>query len=81
MKFTKPFKGVPDGEVYPVSYEPGEDCPPELEAGAKSLDALGEDEGGEGPKTVPEIKAALDAAGITYEPGAKKAELLALLPA
>lgn len=41
MKFTKPFRGVPDGEIYPVDYEVGAECPPELEAGAKSLGAIG----------------------------------------
>lgn len=86
MKFTKPFKGVPDGEVYPVDYEPGQDCPPELEAGAQAMGALGDDKsktdpGGHAQKTVPEIKAALDAAGIAYKPTASKPELLALLPA
>lgn len=39
-KLTKPFRGVPDGEIYPVQYEPGDECPKELEAGAKSLGAL-----------------------------------------
>ena len=42
-KLTKAFRGVRDGEIYPVDFEPGEECPPELEAGARSLGAL-EDE-------------------------------------
>lgn len=39
-KFTKPFYGVPDGEIYPVDYKPGEECPQELEAAALALGAL-----------------------------------------
>jgi hypothetical protein len=40
-KFIKPFKGVPEGEIYPKQYEVGEDCPPELEDGARAMKALG----------------------------------------
>lgn len=40
MKFAKPFLGVPDGEIYPVQYEAGEECPPELEASAIALEAI-----------------------------------------
>jgi hypothetical protein len=40
MKLSKPFKGVPDGAIYPVEYQAGDECPPELEAGARELDAL-----------------------------------------
>lgn len=39
-KLTKPFRGVPDGEIYPVEYGPGDECPKELEAAAKALGAL-----------------------------------------
>ena len=39
-KFSKPFRGVKDGDIYPTAFEAGEDCPPELEAGAESLGAL-----------------------------------------
>lgn len=39
-KLTKPFRGVPNGEIYPVEYHAGDECPPELEAGAIALDAL-----------------------------------------
>ncbi|WP_164087139.1 hypothetical protein [Stenotrophomonas maltophilia] len=39
-KFIKPFRGVPEGEIYPVEYAAGDDCPPELEAGALSFGAL-----------------------------------------
>ena len=35
-KFTKPFLGVPDGEIYPVQYEKGDEVPAEL------LEAAGE---------------------------------------
>lgn len=30
MKVIKPFRGVPNGELYPVDYKPGDECPPEL---------------------------------------------------
>lgn len=39
-KFIKPFRGVPDGEIYPKEYEVGEECPPELEAGAAEVGAI-----------------------------------------
>lgn len=39
-KFSKPFRGVPDGEIYPVEYKAGDECPKELEAAARSLGAL-----------------------------------------
>lgn len=39
-KFIKPFHGVPEGEIYPVQFVAGDDCPPELEAGALSVGAL-----------------------------------------
>lgn len=39
-KFIKPFRGVPEGEIYPVQFAAGDDCPPELEPGALSVGAL-----------------------------------------
>lgn len=39
-KLIKPFRGVPEGEIYPVQFVAGDDCPPELEAGALSVGAL-----------------------------------------
>jgi hypothetical protein len=46
MKFTKSFKGVKAGEIYPTDFEPGDECPPDLLEAAQSLDAVeaGEDE-------------------------------------
>ncbi|WP_185626027.1 hypothetical protein [Burkholderia cenocepacia] len=38
--FSKDWRGVPDGEIYPVAYEPGDECPPELEFAAAAADAL-----------------------------------------
>ncbi|WP_447775643.1 hypothetical protein [Variovorax boronicumulans] len=38
--FKKQFTGVPNGDIYPKTYEAGDECPPELVAGAQSLDAL-----------------------------------------
>jgi hypothetical protein len=40
MKFTKPFRGVPDGQIYPVNYQAGDECPSELLASAVELDAV-----------------------------------------
>lgn len=40
MKFTKDFRGVPDGEIYPVQYAAGDECPPELEAAAIETGAV-----------------------------------------
>lgn len=37
MKLTAPFRGVRKGEIYPVDFAIGDDCPPELEAAAKAL--------------------------------------------
>lgn len=42
MQFTKPFKGVRAGEIYPVEFEPGEECPPELVEAAIQLGAVNE---------------------------------------
>lgn len=64
MKFTAPFKGVPDGEIYPRDYEPGEDCPPELEHAAREAGALAE---GHGPEEKADLIAKLEAAGITFD--------------
>lgn len=46
MKATKQFKAVPDGEFHPVTYEPGDEVPPELEATARYFEALEEDDAG-----------------------------------
>ena len=40
MKFIKPFRGVPDGEFYPVEYKVGDECPAELLEAAQSLGAV-----------------------------------------
>lgn len=88
MKFIKIFQGVPDGEIYPVEYQPGEECPPELEAGATAVGAIeGAGDGGNGGGGKPsdglkveEIKAALAAKGVEIPEGVTlKAELAALL--
>ncbi len=39
-KFIKPFRGVRVGEIYPVQFAVGVECPAELEAGALSVGAL-----------------------------------------
>lgn len=44
MKFTKPFQGVPDGQIYPVQYQAGDECPPELLASATALEAIAKQE-------------------------------------
>nr|DAX70186.1 MAG TPA: hypothetical protein [Caudoviricetes sp.] len=40
-KFTKPFLGVPDGEIYPVQYEKGDEVPAELLEAAKEAGVVG----------------------------------------
>jgi len=45
MKFVKPFRGVPDGEIYPVDYSVGDDCPLELLDSAVALEAIEPAEG------------------------------------
>ncbi|WP_117310039.1 hypothetical protein [Stenotrophomonas sp. G4] len=39
-KLIKPFRGVPEGKIYPIQFAAGDVCPPELEAGALSVGAL-----------------------------------------
>jgi len=39
-KFSKAFRGVPAGEIYPVDYAKGDECPPELAEAAKAEGAL-----------------------------------------
>ena len=39
-KFTKPFLGVPDGEIYPVQYEKGDEVPAELLEAAKEAGSV-----------------------------------------
>lgn len=39
-KFSKAFRGVPAGKIYPQDYAAGDDCPPELEAAARDAGAL-----------------------------------------
>ena len=40
-KFTKPFLGVPNGEIYPVQYEKGDEVPAELLEAAKEAGCVG----------------------------------------
>lgn len=40
MKFSKAFRGVPAGEIYPVDFKVGDECPAELEAAAAAVGAL-----------------------------------------
>ncbi|KVD79860.1 hypothetical protein WL05_21040 [Burkholderia ubonensis] len=55
--FSKVWRGVPAGKIYPVTYEPGDECPPELEGAAAAADALdGAPEGGK-PKAAARGKA------------------------
>lgn len=59
-KFAVKFPGVPEGEIYPTEYQPGDECPPSLLEAARSLGVLapepeagaegdgGQESGGEG---------------------------------
>ena len=40
MKFSKPLYGVRAGEIYPVWFQPGDECPPELESAARECAVL-----------------------------------------
>lgn len=40
LKFAKPFQGVEEGEIYPTQFNPGDVCPPELEAAAQEAGVL-----------------------------------------
>jgi len=69
MKFTKIFRGCPNGEIFPVDYAPGEECPLELEEAAISCGVV-EVAGGGVPKkhagrakTTAEMAAPGEAAG------------------
>ena len=63
-KFIKAFRGVPEGKIYPVEYAAGEECPPELEAGALAERALEQaDESNEKEALI----AQLEAAGASYD--------------
>lgn len=44
-KFTKPFLGVPDGEIYPVQYEKGDEVPAELLDAAKEAGCISSKKG------------------------------------
>lgn len=39
-KFIKPFYGVRSQEIYPTHFEPGDECPPELEDAARADGAI-----------------------------------------
>ncbi|OPZ42160.1 MAG: hypothetical protein BWY94_02204 [Actinobacteria bacterium ADurb.BinA094] len=39
-KFRRAFAGVPAGEIYPVEYAKGDECPPELLDAAIELGAV-----------------------------------------
>lgn len=62
-KLIKLFRGVPNGAIYPVEYQTGDECPEELEAGARELGAL-EDADADAKAA---IAAKLEAAGIAYD--------------
>lgn len=64
MKFTKPFLGVPNGEIYPVQYQVGDECPPEFKDSVVALEGDAE-----------HSRAQADAAPTILELLARKAEL------
>lgn len=79
--FSKRFRGVRNGEIYPKVFEAGDDCPPELERAARSVGAVEDGSSDIDKRTAADLKAELDAKGIDYKGNASKAELLALLAA
>ena len=44
MIFSEQFLGVRDGEIYPTTFEPGDECPPELLDAAKEVGAVAGDD-------------------------------------
>ncbi|HDX0789757.1 TPA: hypothetical protein RNT04_001683 [Stenotrophomonas maltophilia] len=68
-KLTKPFRGVRDGEIYPTDFAVGDECPPELEAGARALGALSEGKSSAESESdeKPVLIAKLEAAGIPFD--------------
>jgi hypothetical protein len=64
MKLIKAIRGVKVGDIYPSDFEAGEECPEELLAAARELDALDDDPTAVNEKQ--ELIAMLDAAGIKY---------------
>lgn len=64
-KLTKAFRGVPKGAIYPVEFAAGQECPPELEAGARDLGAL--EASAEDSDEKKDLMAQLDAAQIKYD--------------
>ena len=67
MKFTKNFRGVPAGAIYPVEYKPGDSCPPELAAAAAELGAI-EQQGGAASAVEAKPKGKVKAPKTTAEP-------------
>lgn len=43
MKFTAEFKGVKDGDIYHTTFQPGDECPKELESAARETGSLSAD--------------------------------------
>ncbi|MDF2863647.1 MAG: hypothetical protein K0S02_3919 [Achromobacter mucicolens] len=64
-KLIKAFRGVPKGAIYPVEFAAGEECPPELEAGARDLGAL--EASADDSDEKKDLMAQLDAAQIKYD--------------
>lgn len=60
---SKSIEGVPNGAIYPKTFNAGDECPPELLEAAVALDALAEVEDVQGQtpakaeKVTPEVKA------------------------
>lgn len=65
VKLIKDFRGVPNGAIYPVHYKGGDECPPELLAGALELGAV-ESAPSENAEKL-DLFAKLDAAEIKYD--------------
>lgn len=65
MKLTKTIRGVPQGEIYPVEYPAGEDCPSWLLPAARDLGAV--EEANDDPPELVALRAQLDALEIKYD--------------
>lgn len=65
MKLIKTIRGVPEGEIYPVEYAAGEDCPSWLLPAARDLGAV--EEANDDPPELVALRAQLDALEIKYD--------------
>ncbi|KDD42547.1 hypothetical protein [Bordetella bronchiseptica] len=65
MKLSKSIRGVPEGEIYPVEYSAGDECPAWLLPAARDLGAV--DDADDNSAELATLRSQLDAAQIKYD--------------